>query len=259
MRVDENGVVGSDPTPELMYGIASAGEGTAAGAVHAAMHVAAALFHRERTGEGAFLDAAGSDAVISAGWIGATYNLNEHRITDRSSLPSAGGDGGSSAKYQYYATKDDRFVLFCAIEPKFWNAFCSLVDRPDLVDEKPSAPVDFAVGQENLRHEIQSIIATRTLADWMDVATVHGLPIGPAYRSRDIVDDPHLATRQILVEGEHPRAGSFTYVGEPVIVRGQPYEVPTPAPLLGEHTDEVLVDLGWSTERIEALRAAGGC
>ncbi len=70
-------------------------------------------------------------------------------------------------------------------------------------------------------------------------------------------DDPHLAERQIIVDGEHPAAGPFTYVGAPVVVDGEPYPAPRPAPTHGQHTHEVLGELGYSAAEIDDLVAAG--
>ena len=251
----DDGLVVADTRPRLINGIPSAGEGTAAGAVHAAFHVAAALFRRDRTGEGCLLDAAGSDAVLAAAWIGATYELNEHRIADRSTLPASADKAAEGAKYQFYRTRDKKYVLFCAIEPKFWRNFCRVVGREDLMEAHDDGPVDFGAGQLSLRRELQALFEQRDLSEWMDVAVGHDIPIGPAYEAADLRDDPHLQTRQILVEGHHPHAGPFTYIGEPVIVDGQPYEVRRPAPLLGEQTDEILAEIGYDAERIARLRA----
>ncbi len=244
-QVGADGFAEPDETPRLMGGIESGGEGTAAGAVHAAFHVAAALFARERTGHGCFLDASAADAVLASAWIAATYALNEHRITDRRSLPSA-DSGGQSAKYEFYRTADDKFVLFCCIEPKFWHRFCGIVSRDDLIEAggRQGGPVDFATGQDELRRELRDILATKTQSEWVRLAAAEDLPIGPAHRAADLLSDPHLSARQILVPGHHPVAGDFTYIGEPVIVSGQPYEPPRGAPLLGEHTDEILKELG---------------
>ena len=244
-QAGSDGFAEPDESPRLMGGIESGGEGTAAGAVHAAFHVAAALFARERTGRGCFLDASAADAVLASAWIAATYALNEHRITDRRSLPPADAEGQSSAKYEFYRTADDRFVLFCCIEPKFWNRFCRVVGREDLVDAggSQSGPVDFATGEDELRRQLRDILATRTQAEWVRLAAAEDLPIGPAHRAADLSADPHLSARQILVPGHHPVAGDFTYIGEPVIVSGQPYEHPRGAPLLGEHTQEILDEL----------------
>jgi crotonobetainyl-CoA:carnitine CoA-transferase CaiB-like acyl-CoA transferase len=245
-QVGHEGFAEPDGSPRLMGGIESGGEGTAAGAVHAALHVAAALFARERAGRGCFLDASAADAVLSSAWIAATYALNEHRITDRRSLPSAESGERTSAKYQFYRTADDKFVLFCCIEPKFWRGFCRVAGRDDLIDAggEQGGPVDFATDQDELRGEVRDIIATKTQAEWVRLAAAEDLPIGPAHQAADLLSDPHLASRQILVPGHHPVAGDFTYIGEPVIVSGQPYEPPRGAPLLGEHTEEILKELG---------------
>jgi len=239
-----------------MGGTASGGEGTAAGAVHAALHVAAALTYRHRTGEGCFIDVAGVDGVIAQSWIASTYALNDDRITDRSSLPG----GAMGAKYAHYETKDGFGVLFCCIEPKFWRNFCRAVDRDDLLESHDEQhPVDFAGGDLALRRELQEIFHGRDLADWVALAAEHDIAMGPApVTLQEAREDPHLRTRSIFVEGEHPQAGPFTYLGEAGQVRGQPYEVRYPAPLLGEHTRAILGgELGLSGTELDELARNG--
>jgi crotonobetainyl-CoA:carnitine CoA-transferase CaiB-like acyl-CoA transferase len=259
LATDADGLVRERTSTEPMGGTTIGGDGTAAGAVHAALHVAAALVRRERTGEGCYLDAAGSDGVVAQGWIGSTYALNSERITDRTGLRRPGDTERTSAKYNFYAAADGRYVLFCAIEHKFWKRFCEAVGRPDLLGEEGGdAPVDFAHRDEPLRRQLQAVFATRTQADWVAFAGEHRLPLGPAHqRVAEVHDDPQIAARQIIVDGEHPVAGAFTYVGEPVIVDGRPYRLRRPAPGLGEHTDEVLGELGRSAADVAALRQAG--
>jgi crotonobetainyl-CoA:carnitine CoA-transferase CaiB-like acyl-CoA transferase len=259
LATGEDGLVRERMSTEPMSGTSIGGDGTAAGAVHAALRVAAALVRRGRTGEGCFLDAAGSDGVVAQGWIGATYGLNGDRITDRAGLRQPGDTERTSAKYQYYETADDRYVLFCAIEHKFWARFCDAIGRADLMGESSSAgPVDFAHRDEALRRQLQEIFRSRSQEDWVRFALEHRLPLGPAHqRVAELRDDPQIRARQIIVEGEHPVAGPFTYVGEPVIVDGAPYRVRRPAPTLGQHTDEVLRELGRTAEDIEALHRDG--
>lgn len=245
------------PAPGRMGNMLMGGDGTAAGAVHAALHVAAALVQRARTGEGCFIDVAGHDGVIAQAWIGATYALNIDRVTDERTLPSG---QGSSAKYQWYETRDGKALLFCCIEPKFWRNFCDAIGRPDLQEHHDSErPVDFGGGDTALREELQRIFHTRDLLEWTELAASHDIALGPSpVTLAEAKQDPHLRERGIFVEGTHPHAGEFTYIGEAARVSGQPYEVRYPAPLLGEHTWSLLGgELGINEETLEKLAADG--
>jgi crotonobetainyl-CoA:carnitine CoA-transferase CaiB-like acyl-CoA transferase len=260
----DDGFMHPTASPGPMGGTESGGEGTAAGAIHAAFYVAAALVQRDRTGDGAYIDVSGYEGVIAQGWIAATYALNEAKMTDRSSLPAAGESGGDtgSALYQHYQCADGQVLLFCCIEPKFWRNFCAVVDRPDLADANQAAGgpgVDFAVGRSDLRVELQRIFATRPLAEWIRLASEHDIAMGPAYRS--VVEasqtDPHYAARGTLHTSIHPEIGSYTYVKEAGLVAGQPYEVRHHAPAFGQHSVEILSELGMDRSEIDALTSEG--
>jgi crotonobetainyl-CoA:carnitine CoA-transferase CaiB-like acyl-CoA transferase len=226
--------------PSLSIG----GEGTATGAVYAAFHVAAALARRERTGQGCYLDVASATAVTANAWTAVAALLNQPDVA------AAVGDPAQRhgvARYQWYETADRRFVLFCPEERKFWMAFCALVDRPDLVDR---------VYGEELRREIQAIMHTRTLAQWMEVAIEHRLPIGPAYGSiEEVRADPQIAARGVLFDGVGADGQPVTYVGEPVLVDGAGSPTPTPAPEHGADTEAVLRELGYDAAEIGRFAA----
>jgi crotonobetainyl-CoA:carnitine CoA-transferase CaiB-like acyl-CoA transferase len=255
LETHQDGFVRVGENRELMWGTSIGGDGTAAGAIHAALRVVAALWRRDRTGQGAFLDASAADAVIAQGWIGAIYGLNYERITDHVGLRDPGSESLTGAKYQYYQTADGGYVLFCCIEPRFWERFCRAVGREDLLERNvEQGAVDFGRDDHELRRELQTILGERTQREWIELAMQEHLPIGPAHQGvASLRDDPHIAARQILVEGDHPRAGPFTYVGSPVIVDRAPYPRPRPAPVLGADTREILSELGYDGERIESL------
>jgi crotonobetainyl-CoA:carnitine CoA-transferase CaiB-like acyl-CoA transferase len=259
VAVGDDGLVHHVESDEPMGGTKIGGDGTAAGGTHAALHIAAALVRRDRTGQGCYLDAAGSDGVLANGWMATIYGLNDERITDRRNLRPAGQPQHQGAKYQWYQTADERFILFCCIEHKFWERFCTAVDHLEwLVRSEGAGPVDFAHTDQAMRRELQTLFRTRTQAEWVELAIAHRLPIGPSHQgTAPLRDDPHLRQRTILFDGEAPTGESFTYVGEPVIVDRGHYEVRSPAPRLGEHTDAILGEIGYDATRIAALRRDG--
>ena len=161
-------------------------------------------------------------ACIASAWIGAIYDLNDHRITDRRGMPTLEQGESTSAKYQFYQTADRRFVLFCSIEHKFLDNFCRAVGREDLLAQKDTdRPDDFALGEDELRRELRRIFRTRTLEEWMRLAAANDICMGPAPGDvTELLEDPHVRERDILLEGDHPRAGSFTYVGQPAVIPG---------------------------------------
>lgn len=234
------------------------GDGTVVGATNTALAAVAALNQRQRTGKGAFIDGSGADAVMATRWIFSTYAWNDSRITDRVGMPSFGEEESSSAKYQFYETSDKKFILFCAIEHKFWDNFCKVVGRGDLIENKDtSAPIDFSGDSLALRLELQKIFHTKTQQEWTDIAIAHDIAMAPANQQADLLTDAHIRTREMVIEQIHPQAGPFTSIGWPAPVQGQPFEIYRHAPGLGEHTDELLGEIGCSADEIAQLRQQG--
>jgi formyl-CoA transferase len=257
--VSPQGVVTQVLNPQGQYFSGSI-DGPLSTALYGALTTVSALRHRDRTGEGAYIDASGADAVLANQCLDAVMAWNAERITDRRNPPPpVGMDPHGRPKYTWYQTKDDKLVLLAAIEHKFWDNFCVAVGREDLVDVKNTTfAVDFADGgRADLLEVLIPIFRERTLAEWMDVARTHDIPLCPANSKLEALDDPHLRARQIVHESVHPVAGPYTSTGWPAPVSGQSFDITHPAPALGEHTEQVLGELGLSAEDIADLRKRG--
>ena len=247
MALDDDGFVVA--TGEAIGGSG----GVVIGPLYAAFGVACALARARLTGEGCYLDVSCADAVLGAKWLDALAMLNPE-LVDQS---WSGKGPGASAKYQHYETADGRYILFCAIEAKFWEHWCKAVGREDLMSaHRNDLVVDFAGGEDALRHEIQREFHTRTQAEWMQLAVEYDIALGPALRFDEVADDPHLRARGQIVVEEHPVFGALRTLGNPVCVPGEDFTVRS-APALGQHTDEVLEELGYDTAARARLRDLG--
>jgi formyl-CoA transferase len=221
------------------------GEATSVGALHAALHAVAALVRARETGNGAYIDVAGSDATAMTAWLPIVLQRNADRITDRSGMAARSGGEMTGSRYQFYKTSDGRVVLFGCIEQRFWDKWAVAARRKDLVGRKAdtsNGAVDW--GDDDERRLVADVIATKPLHEWLALAAEHGFALGAAHQGVDeVAADPHIAGRNIFVEGEHPVAGPISYVGSAAIVDGQRYTVRRHAPAPGEHTQEILAEL----------------
>ncbi len=222
--------------------------GTFIGPIFAAFGVAAALVRRAKTGQGAYLDVSCSDSVLAAQWVMVNKDLNIDRI-QASEVPSPGPD---TADYNYYRAKDGKGIVFCAQEPRFWENFCKSVKRPDLLDAKKR----IGNGIE-LRRVIQGILEKETQAYWTDLFVANNVAAGPVVDIKDVDKLPHTQARGIIQEYNHPVAGPFKMVTNPIKVRGEQFELKYQAPSVGQHTDEVLKELGYTPDQIASLRKKG--
>ncbi len=223
--------------------------GIVAGALYAALGVAAALVHAQRTGAGRHLEIAQMDC--SAAWqamqIDAALNQVE---THYEGMQDA-------VRYQYYRCGDGKFVIFQASEAKFWRRFCQGIGREELIARSPNRQAsEHARGDEELRGILAAIFATRTRAEWVRFFIEHDVPGGPVNDPADLALDPHFRARGLIFEQEHPVAGKLRSLGPPILVAEQRFDA-APAPEAGAHTDEVLASLlGLDSERLRELRAA---
>lgn len=226
--------------------------------------VLAAVIRARETGEGCAIDVAQSDAAAYTDWYRSetwlAYGRPEDEVTgnaadgyERRAPGTAGMRDG--VRYQIYESSDGH-VLFMASEQAFWRNFCVGVDRMDLFEQWPGSPyADHARGNRELRAELRDLFATRTSAAWLAFAGEHDTPIAPVNTPRTIVDDPQFQDRFPLLPHEAHGADMLPL---PLKFLGEDLPVPRKAPTVGEHTDEVLADLGYDDARRRAIAEAGG-
>ena len=242
VRLDVDGLVKpSDAYTPRTGSLATAGEATSMGAIYAAFHIAAALARRERTGEGSYIDISSAHAALASAWVAAITQLNR---PERRGWWQEPANLRPVARYQAYLARDGKFLLFCPEERKFWHTFCDLVGRQDLKSEERGEP---------LRREIQAILKTRDRDDWIALAKQYRLPIGPIHDGiEEVRGDEQISGRGVFVVGEAD-GDPFIYIGQPAIVDGGEWPIPAAAPELGQHNEELLVELGYSVSDIARL------
>ena len=160
--------------------------------------------------------------------------------------------------YQTFRTKS-RDIAIGVGNDRLWRRFCPLIGLPQLADD-PQYVTNAArnANRPTLIATLQETFLTKTYEEWEAILMPAGIPMGAINTIDNVVDHPQVAARGALVECTHPVAGTIQMVAPPVRMSETPGSVRTPAPLLGEHTDEVLRDrLGMNEHDIATLRRSG--
>ncbi len=223
-----------------------------AGGMFGAMAVAAALHRRAQTGEGAHLDISLLDGQVSL----LTYMAQYYFIGGE--VPrSWGAQHENVVPYNAYATADGSLVV-AAFAEKFWRGLCRALELDELIDDSRFATnPDRRQNREALNLVLAETFLTRSTAQWMARLEDAGVPAGPIQQVDEVLEDPQILARNMRITTEHPTIGPLEMLGNPIKVTDTE-ETITPPPLLGQHTEQVLSDLlGYSPEKIAALREAG--
>jgi crotonobetainyl-CoA:carnitine CoA-transferase CaiB-like acyl-CoA transferase len=216
-----------------------------------AFGVMAALRHRDRTGEGQWIDAALYESAFRVMEYTATLYGRQGVVRERGSLQHAGWPGGA------YQTKDGRWIVFTAPAQHLFERLCAMIGEPDL----PRDP-RFASAAERPRHIplvlelMEAWFAARPFADAVDALTRHEIPHSPVMSMADIFADPHYRERAMIVDVPAEGLGSLPQPGVVPKLSLTPGRVTHAGAALGRHTDEILSGLlGYTAAEIAALRA----
>lgn len=228
-------------------------QGDHAAALAMVAAVLAALRLVERTGQGQVVDV---NLLATAAWTMAT-DLSS-TLVDGQDPPVLGRRRRRHALHESFRTADDRWILLFMPEPHWWPRFCTVVEHPEWADDPRLATFDARLANMPLVTDLMDqAFATRTLADWGRRFDEAGLTWGPAATVSEVAADPHSAAVGTFPEVQHPAYGAFRTVAAPMRLRGQDLTPRGPAPDLGQHTREVLGELGLSAEELDALVADG--
>ena len=252
--VDDDGFTRIPPLPNI---------GINVGPMLAALSVLAAVLDARQTGRGRDIEVAQSDAAAYMDWYRIetcrAYLRPDDQVTGNPSddyerrAPGLAGMW-EGVRYQIYEAADGH-VLFMASEQAFWKNFCDGIDRPDLFERWPgSTYADHARHNTELQAELRDIFRTRTCQEWLAFGDRVDTPIAPVNTPETVADDPQFHHRMPFHTIDDLGAEQLPL---PVHLDGDLPPAPTMAPRVGEHTDEVLTELGLDADRIAALRAAG--
>ena len=159
-----------------------------------------------------------------------------------------------NAPYQALKTRDG-YITVGANNQRLWTRFCEVLDRMDLTeDSRFLTNLDRMDHRRELTVELEAVLKKCDTDEWMEILMEKGVPAGPLYNYRQVFEDPHTQAREMMVEMEHPVEGTVRGLGIPVKLSETPGEVRSPAPLLGEHTEETLAGLGYSKAEIADLK-----
>jgi formyl-CoA transferase len=246
-------VTGFDDTPPIRPGFTIGDTGTG---LHAALGILAAYIQKLQTGRGQRVEVSMQDAMVNYSRI-ATMN---HYKTGKPA-PRRGNSIPEAVPSRLYPCKPggpNDYVYIHTSTERMWQALLETIGRADLIDDPR-----FQTQQDRNQHaqEIYALIeawtTTKTKHEAMEALGKAGVPAGATLDSLEVLNDPHLKAREMIITVQHPTRGEFTMPGSPIQMSESPREY-TPAPLLGQHTEEVLSSwLGYDGAQIEQLREQG--
>lgn len=213
--------------------------------------VLSAYIHRLKTGEGQVVETSLLEAAIAY----TVWESAELWGSGKTPMPK-GSAHRMVAPYQALKTSDG-FVNFAIGNQGIWERFCKACSLGDLIADKRFASNPTRVEHyQELAAELERTTTTKSSAEWLAFCEEISVPAGPIYDMAEVYSDPHVLERDMLKVLDHPVAGPVNHIGLPVKMSLTPGEIRMPAPVLGQHTADVLSRFGFSVDEIASVQAA---
>jgi crotonobetainyl-CoA:carnitine CoA-transferase CaiB-like acyl-CoA transferase len=235
-------LTGEPDYPKLM-GVQVADIG--AGSLNASLAILMSIIARSKTGQGQYIDVSMLDGSMT--WLAFAFP----RFWASNEIPMRGEDllTGGRPGYGIYKTKDNKFVAVGALEKKFWRNLCTTIKREDLIDIQQADKE-----KKEVIECLMTVMLTKTREEWFEISKQADICISPVYELNEIIDDPQVQAREMIVDFKDERFGNIKYIGMPFKLSETPGSIRSRAPGYGEHTEEILMSLNYSKQEIEKLR-----
>ncbi|VVE15020.1 formyl-coenzyme A transferase [Pandoraea capi] len=261
---------GFDDGPPMVTGAQIGDSGTG---LHLALGIVTALYQRTMTGQGQRVLAAMQDGVLNLCRVKLRdqQRLERARVMEeypqypngefgdavpRAGNASGGGQPGWILKCKGWETDPNAYIYFITQAP-VWGSICKVIGKPEWVEHP-----DYATPRARLPRlreifdTVEQWTVTKTKFEVMGILNEYDIPCGPILSMKEIAEDMSLRETGTIVEVDHPKRGKYLTVGNPIKLSDSPTNVER-SPLLGEHTDDVLSEFGYSAQQISALREVG--
>jgi formyl-CoA transferase len=259
---------GFDDGPPLVTGSQIGDSGTG---LHLALGIVAALYQRKTTGRGQKVLAAMQDGVLNLcrvklrdqqrlarNHVMKEYPQYPHgkfgSAVPRAGNASGGGQPGTILKCKGWETDPNAYLYFIAQAP-VWNAICNVIGKEEWITDPDYATPDARLPRlDQVFATVERWTVTKTKFEAMALLNEHDIPCGPILSMEELANEPSLRKSGTIVEVDHPQRGKYLTVGNPIKMSDSPTEVMR-SPLLGEHTEEILAELGYRSADVAALRS----